>query len=74
MDEKYSKAISFLILGILLLGMGIVAYIYGSNENPTLDFEILRQQNILLITSYIVIIVSFILITIGAFYRLQVKK
>jgi hypothetical protein len=74
MDEKYSKALSFLILGIILLGLGIFAFIYGTGENPTLDFEILRQQDILIITSYIVIIVSFILITIGVVSILQIKK
>ena len=74
MDKKYSKALSFLVLGIILLGMGIVAFIYGTDENPALDFEILRQQDILLITSYIVIIVSFILIVIGVVTILQIKK
>ena len=74
MDEKYSKAVNFLVLGIILLSTGIVAFIYGSNENPTLDFEILRQQDILLISSYIVIIVSFILIAIGVVSILQIKK
>ena len=74
MDEKYSNALSSLVLGIILLGLGIVAFIYGSNENPYLDFEITRQQDILLITSYIVIIVSFILIIIGVVSILQIKK
>ena len=42
MDKKSSKAVSFLSLGIILLGLGIFAYIYCTDENPTLDFEILR--------------------------------
>jgi len=54
--------------------MGIFAYIYDTGENPTLDFKILRQQNILLITSYIVIIVSFIIIITGVVSILQNKK
>lgn len=74
MDEKYSNGVSSLVLGIILLGSGIVAFIYGSNENPYFDFEITRQQDILLITSYIVIIVSFILIAIGVVSILQIKK
>jgi uncharacterized membrane protein len=74
MDEKYSDGRSSLVLGIILLVFGIVAFIYGSNENPYFDFEITRQQDILLITSYIVIFVSFILIAVGIFYILKVKK
>ena len=74
MDEKYSDGRSSLVLGIILLVFGIVAFIYGSDENPALDFEILRQQDILLITSYIVIIVSFIIIITGVVSILQNKK
>ena len=74
MDEKYSNPVSFLVLGIILLGSGIVAFIYGSDENPYFDFEITRQQDILLITSYIIIIVSIILIAVGVFYILEAKN